>query len=155
MGRLVLACLGIAGALAGAAPSLAGASAQPPRTALEHFGCHRSSDPLNRWIEVTAVIRPVTGTERMAMKFELLQRPPHSRSFVEVTGGHNDLGKWIHPTNPPTLGSRPGDHWSVKKLVVNLSAPEVYKFRVSFRWLGSDGKPLGTVVHPSQLCNQY
>jgi hypothetical protein len=155
MGRVALACLGIAAALAGATTPLAGASSQPPRTALQSFACHRSSDSLNRWIQVIAVMRPISGTERMAMKFELLQREPHSRAFADVPRGNTDLGTWKHPTNPPTLGSRPGDHWNVKKVVVNLSAPAVYKFRVSFRWFDSNGKSLGTVVRQSQLCNQY
>jgi hypothetical protein len=154
MGRAALVCLGIAAALAGAATPLAGASSPPPRTVLQNFACHRSPDSLNRWIEVTAVMRPISGTERMAMKFELLQRQPHSRGFTDVPRDHTDLGTWKHPTNPPTLGSRPGDHWNVKKLVVNLSSPAVYKFRVSFRWLDASGKSLGTVVRQSQLCNQ-
>jgi hypothetical protein len=155
MGRVSLVCLGTAAALAGAAPSLAGASSQPPPTAFQNFACHRSSNSLNRWIEVIAVMRPISGTQRMAMKFELLQRKPHSRTFADVPRGNTDLGTWEHPTKPPTLGSRPGDHWNVKKLVVNLSSPAVYKFRVSFRWLDANGKSLGTVVRQSELCNQY
>jgi len=99
-------------------------------------------------------MRPVPGTERMALKFELLQREPHRRTFTEVPRGNTDLGTWEHPSKPPTLGSRPGDYWKVKKPVVNLSSPAVYKFRVSFRWLNSSGKSLGTVVRQSQLCNQ-
>jgi hypothetical protein len=155
MGRVAFVCLGIAAALAGAAPPLAGASSQPPRTALQNFACHRSSNSLNRWIEVTAVMRPITGTERMAMKFELLVHQPHSRGFADVPRGSSDLGTWKHPTNPPTLGSRPGDHWNVKKVVVNLSSPAVYKFRVTFRWLDSNGKSLATVARLGPLCSQY
>jgi hypothetical protein len=100
-------------------------------------------------------MRPVSGTQRMAMKFELLHKPPRARAFTDVTATGTDLGKWIHPTNPPTLGSRPGDHWTVQKQVVNLSAPALYKFRVSFRWFGSNSRSLGTVVRVSQVCDQY
>src|SRR5690242_1234781 len=122
MQRLGLACLGIAAAATFAAPTLAGAaSPTPPRTELQRFACHRASNSLNRWVEVTAVMRPVTGTKHMEMKFQLLRKAPRHRRFVDVSSG--DLGKWIHPTNPPTLGQRPGDRWSVRKLVVNLSAP--------------------------------
>jgi hypothetical protein len=153
MGRAALACLGIAAAMVGAGPSLAVASSPPPRTELRNFGCHRSADSLNRWIAVTAVMRPVSGTERMEMKFQLLRRRPHSQAFADLSGG--DLGRWIRPTNPPTLGQRPGDEWTVQKQVVNLYAPATYKFRVSFRWLGSTGKSLGTVVRSSRLCDQY
>src|SRR5437764_14163217 len=105
MGRVALGCLGMAAALAIAAPPLAAASTPAPRrSALRDFGCHRSSDSLSRWIGVTAVMRPVSGTQHMAMKFQLLRKRPHRQSFVDVSGG--DLGKWIHPTNPPTLGQR-------------------------------------------------
>jgi hypothetical protein len=153
MGRAAFACLGLAAALACATPELATAtSSAASKTALESFGCHRSSNSLNRWINVTAVMRPVTGTAKMAMRFQLLRRRPQSRVFVDVSGG--DLGKWIYPTDPPTLGSRPGDRWTVQKPVANLSAPATYRFRVSFRWLGSTGQVLAETSRLSRLCKQ-
>jgi hypothetical protein len=155
MGRRALACLGIASVALTAAPQLAGASSSPTpasRTALENFSCHRSSNSLNRWIEVTGVMRPIARTQHMEMKFQLLRRPPHSRTFVDVSSG--DLGKWIHPSNS-RLGAQPGDRWSVQKPVLNLSAPATYRFRVSFRWLDSGGHPLDTFVRLSHLCDQY
>jgi hypothetical protein len=153
-----LACLGVAATVAVSAPALAGASTPtpPPRVVLQDFGCHRSSNSLNRWMVVTTVMRPISGTQRMAMKFDLLRKGPHNRGFTEVGSANtNDLGKWIHPTNPPTLGSRPGDYWKVHKQVVNLASPAVYRFRVSFRWLDSNGKSLGTVVRLGNQCDQY
>src|SRR5690348_2078005 len=120
MRRVALGCLGIAAAVAIATPALARAAAMaptPPRTQLQRFVCHRDPVSLNRYIEVTAVMRPVSGTKHMQMKFQLLQRTPRRRQFTEVRpAGPNDLGKWIHPHNP-TLGQLPGDVWSVKKLV--------------------------------------
>jgi hypothetical protein len=145
----------VAAAVAIAMAAPAGASAPPPRSALQGFACHRSADSLNRWIEVTAVMRPVSGTQRMEMKFQLLRRGPHSRKFTDVSGSGTDLGKWLHPKNrTPPLGSRPGDHWSVRKPVVNLSAPAAYRFRVSFRWLGAHGSALHTVAQLSRVCDQ-
>jgi hypothetical protein len=153
MQRLGLACLGVAAAAAIAAPAIAGAATPaPPRVALERFACHRASNSLNRWIEVTAVMRPVTGTKRMQMKFQLLRKGPRRRSFVDVSSG--DLGKWIHPTNPPTLGQRPGDVWTVRKLVVNLSAPATYRLRVTFQWIGSKPPPLQTIRQQTRDCAQ-
>ena len=154
MGRVALPGLGIVLALAIGAPQLAAASSPqpPPREALNGFGCHRSSDSLSRWIAITAVMRPVSGTQQMAMKFQLLRKRAHSQAFNDVSGG--DLGKWIRPTNPPTLGQRPGDHWTVQKQVVNLAAPAVYKLRVSFRWFGTGQKVLQTVVKITQNCHQ-
>jgi hypothetical protein len=153
MRRVALACLGVAAAAAIAAPALAGATTSvPPRSELDHFACHRSSNSLNRWIEVTAVMRPVAGTKHMQMKFQLLRKERRRHTFVDISSG--DLGKWIHPTNPPTLGERPGDEWSVRKLVVNLSAPATYRFRVTFQWLGSKAQPLGTSLRISHDCDQ-
>jgi hypothetical protein len=154
MGRAALPGLGIVLALAIGAPQLAAASSAqpPPRDALNGFGCHRSSDSLNRWIAITAVMRPVSGTRHMAMKFQLLRKRAHSRAFYDVSGG--DLGRWIRPTNPATLGQRPGDHWSVQKQVVNLAAPAVYKLRVSFRWFGADQTALQTAVKVTRNCHQ-
>ena len=77
---------------------------------------------------------------------------PDGQAFNDVSGG--DLGKWIRPTNPPTLGQRPGDHWTVQKQVVNLAAPAVYKLRVSFRWFGTGQTVLQTVVKFTQKCHQ-
>jgi hypothetical protein len=153
MGRAALAWVGIAAAVAVAAPPLAGAATPRPRTALESFACHRSSDSFKRWIEVTAVMRPISGTQHMEMKFQLLRKPRQGHTFVDVSSG--DLGKWLHPKNrTPPFGSRPGDHWSVQKPVVNPPAQAVYRFRVSFRWLGQKAQPLGTVVRLSRECTQ-
>jgi hypothetical protein len=154
MGRVTLACLGAAAIVAVSGPALAGASAPPPpRAELTGFGCHQSPDSLNRWMEVTATMRPVSGTQRMAMMFQLLRR--RNGRFVQVSSG--DLGRWIHPAkpNPPTLGQRPGDHWPVQKQVVNLSAPAVYRLRVTFRWTGSSSHVLATAVKLSELCDEH
>jgi hypothetical protein len=139
-------------ALACAAPALAAPATTPsPRAALEGFVCQRASASLDRAIEVTAVMRPVTGTQRMEMKFVLLRRSAFAGPFRAVQGG--DLGRWRQP-NPATLGQRPSDVWKLKKLVVNLAAPSAYRFRVSFRWLGTAGTRLGRAVLFSPLCYQ-
>jgi hypothetical protein len=154
MGRVALACLAIAATVLAGGPALAGASIPaPPRSELQGFACHQSSDSLNRWIEVTGVMRPVAGTQRMAMKFQLLRKESNGHSWIYVSG--RGLGTWVHPTNPPTLGQRPGDHWSLQKPVVNLAAPAIYRLRVSFRWTGSAGHVLGTVARLSEPCDQH
>ena len=89
----------------------------------------------------------------MAMRFQLQRRPPQTRTFYYVTAPRTDLGKWIHPTKPPTLGSHPRDRWTVKKPVVPLDPPAVYRFRVTFRWFGADRRILQTVVRLGKLCN--
>jgi hypothetical protein len=152
MRRVALACLGVAAAAAIAAPALAGATTPiPPRSELEHFVCRRDSTSFNRYIEVAAVMRPVSGTKHMQMKFQLLLKAPRHHRFVDISSGN--LGKWIHPANrTPPLGERPGDVWTVVKQVVNLSAPATYRLRVTFQWLGSKTQPLDTATQQTHDC---
>jgi hypothetical protein len=147
MRRALLVCL-----IALSAATAAAAVSAPPRDQLVGFVCRRAANQLNRAIAVTAVMRPVAGTQRMAMMFRLQRRTPASRSFSNVNGG--DLGRWRYPTNPPTLGQRPDDVWRVNKEVVNLAGPARYRLVVTFRWLGMGGVRLAQAVLPSQLCYQ-
>jgi hypothetical protein len=135
-------------ALAAAAIS---ASASTPVAKLRGFSCHRSVNPVGRAIAVSAVMRPLTGTRRMALRFELYSRAKANPAWTVVSGG--DLGAWVTPRNP-TLGQRPGDVWIVNKPVNEVGAPAAYRFRVTFRWTGSKGRRLGTAVRTSATCNQ-
>ena len=82
------------------------------------------------------------GTVRMQLRFVLLQRLPGQRSHP-VHGG--DLGRW------KTLSAGP---WAITKPVVNLPGPALYRFRVSFRWLGASGRVIGTQTLASLACRQ-
>jgi hypothetical protein len=141
-----VAIVGAAGAGAAAADTDAA-----PRATLTDFACHQARQPFMRAISTTAVMRPITGTERMGLRFELLSKTPGSGRFVEADGA--GLGTWIYPTDPPTLGQRPGDVWRLQKPVTNLPAA-IYRFRVSFRWFGAGGTVLATAVKLSQRCDQ-
>jgi hypothetical protein len=142
--------LASATAVASAASIGAASAAEPTRAALDAFTCRQAPSALNRWISVTAVMRPVTGTERMALKFRLQRKPPGG-SYVDVGGG--DLGKWRTPADP-TLGQHPADVWKKTKEVVNLPAPDLYRFRVGFRWIGADGQILSSTTLISRTCEQ-
>jgi hypothetical protein len=137
-GLLVLAV-----ALAFAVP--AAASPAPPRASLQHFICQQATNPLNRAIQVVGVMRPRTGTQHMEMKFVLQQRSASGGVFSAV-----QADRW----HQSALGQRPGDVWKLKRFVANLAAPYVYRFRVSFRWLGASGTPLKHTVLFSSLCYQ-
>jgi CARDB len=149
IGPLVVAvCAG------GAISALAATSAlavTPPRAELRDQGCQRAVDPPGRAVTITAVMRPVSGTERMALKFELERRPPHGGMFT-VLPGHN-LGDWVHPADS-TLGQLPGDEWMLRHNVVNLAGPAYYRFRVSFRWTGASGRVLAQRSRLSPVCYQ-
>jgi CARDB len=122
----------------------AGAAA-PPRASLRGFICQHALDPAARAVSVKAVMRPVSGTKKMQLRFQLVSRSHGGVSMV--SGG--DLGTWITPGNP-TLGQRRGDVWILNKQVVNLAAPATYRFRVSFRWIGAHGRVLGVGVKESK-----
>jgi CARDB len=127
------------------------ASGAPPRVQLRAFVCHRALDPPNRSISVTATMRPAPGTRHLSLKFELLSRGAGGAAEKVVRAG--DLGVWIAPQNP-TLGQLPGDVWNLQKSVVELAAPDVYRFRVAFRWTGAGGRVLGSAVRSSRRCLQ-
>lgn len=133
--------------LAMAAPSPAAAS----QTQLTNTVCHRALDPTSRRLALTAVMRPVSGTESMAMMFDLERSTTRTGTFAIVRGRGLDV--WVHPANP-TLGQRAGDIWRLNQKVSNLSGSAYYRFRVAFRWTGANHKPLATVSEFGPLCYQ-
>jgi hypothetical protein len=139
------ACL-LLGAGAAAVSAAGGGAAQ-----LQSQICQRALDPPARAISVTAVMRPVTGTQHMELEFQLETRAPTATAFTAVSG--TGLGTWLTPPNA-TLGQRPGDIWVLHHPVADLSAPAVYHFVVSFRWLGTADRVLKTVVRTGHDCNQ-
>jgi hypothetical protein len=135
----------------GSATASAQSSPSPPNDQLRSFVCQKASDPPARAVSVQAVMRPVTGTSKMQMKFQLMrQSKPHAR-FVAVRG--RGLGSWITPSDP-TLGQRSGDVWILNHPVVNLAAPATYKFKVTFEWIGAQGQTLDTDTQASPTCYQ-
>jgi hypothetical protein len=125
-------------------------AAELPRAQLTGYSCRLAIDPGARAIAATAVMRPITGTRHMAIRFDLFSRVP-GRTVTEVHGG--DLGQFTAPSDP-TLGQLPADVWRVHKLVVPLAAPAAYRLRAEFRWTGSGGRVLSTVTRMSPACAQ-
>jgi hypothetical protein len=126
-------------------------SAHPPRSQLRSFMCVTALDPPSRAISVTAVMRPLRGTSRLQLKFQLYSRSSSNTPFTRVRGG--DLNSWVSPADS-TLGTRAGDVWRVNKPVVDLKAPATYRLRVTFRWIGAHNKVLGTIARTTPTCYQ-
>jgi hypothetical protein len=147
MKRLFLAGL----VLVAAMPAATSNASVPPRASLAEFSCQPALEPSQREVSVEAVMRPVAGTKRMALRFVLLIRTRGEEQPTEVAG--HDLGNWVTP-NDPTLGQRPGDVWNVEHPVIGLVAPASYRFRVTFRWTGARARVLGTVVRETPACFQ-
>jgi len=127
----------------------AAAFAGAPETQLGSVECRRALDPKARLVAVEATMRPVDGTLKMAMMFDLLRARGPGAPFRVVHG--RGLGKWIHPANP-TLGQLPGDVWNVQQKVRNLPAPARYRYRVRFRWTGAGGRVLHEATQLSPVC---
>ena len=140
---LLIAACGLFAAAAVASPDA------PPRADLTGFVCERTGNALDRVIAVMVVMRPVSGTQRMQMRFVLQRRSEGTSSYTAVQGG--DLGRWLSPS-PATLGQHPNDVWRLRKLVANLPGPATYRFRVSFHWL-SGGSTLERSTLTSETCS--
>jgi CARDB len=147
---LLTAVIVLGGSTIGAQLAL-GATAQSttPHANLQAFVCRRAVQASKRVVSVTAVMRPVTGTARLRMRFSLT-----SYAGGEVTQIHGgDLGTWISP-HPITLGQDPNDVWIVRHPVNGVAVPADYRFHVSFRWIGADHKTISSTTRSSALCRQ-
>jgi hypothetical protein len=131
--------------------SASGSTSTAPRAALGDFVCTRALDPGQRLVSVTAVMRHVTNTRRLELRFVLLSKSAGS-PFTVVEG--SGLGTWVSPTDPVSLGTRPGDVWRLNHPVADLPAPATYQFIVTFKWIGDKGRVLKTEQRVSRTCYQ-
>jgi hypothetical protein len=141
----------LAGAIlaAGSAVPTTVALGADQHTALRDFVCHPAIKPGRRLVGVTAVMRPVPGTLKLAMRFQLFGAK--SGQVTPIRGG--DLGKWISP-HDTTLGQQPGDVWVLKHPVTGVPVGSTYRFQVSFRWIGVDGRVIGASARTGPKCWQ-
>src|ERR1700733_8662421 len=86
-------------ALLCAAASASASTTSPPLDQLRSLVCQKALDPPARAISIQAVMRPVTGTAKMQMRFDLMRKTPRSGGLVIVRG--RLLGSWITQQNPP------------------------------------------------------
>jgi hypothetical protein len=135
--RCSLAALGACAAAAAflAVPVTAAHADPPPAAALTPIACHSTRDPARRSVSVVSIMRHRPGTRTLAVRVTLLEKRPGVPA-VPVRDG--DLGRWTTPDDP-ALGRLPADVWKLRKTVLNVDAPAVYRFRVTFRWRGGNG----------------
>jgi hypothetical protein len=151
MKRFVIAVV-LSGAAAFVAVSPGATVASAPRAALEGYVCQTARDPAARGIEVTAVMRPVARTMRMAMRFQLFDRQRRSGRWAELHGQNLDV--WLTPPIA-SLGQRPRDVWKERHPIAQLSvAPAYYRVKVTFRWIGPHNRTLATAIRYSPTCFQ-
>jgi len=112
----------------------------------------KALDPVARSVSVTATMRPLKGTQKLNVNVRLQDRAAGTHTWLTIAAP--GLGQWLAPTDPPTLGRRPGDVWNVRHPVADLTAPAAYRFSVQFRWLGAGGRVLGAESLTSATCQQ-
>ena len=149
--RRSLTVLGAAAAAAAPlalSPMSAHAAAAPP-AALTKIACHSTLDPAKRSVSVVSIMRHRPATRSLAVRFTLLEKVPGA---VATPVRDGDLGHWTTPTDA-TLGRLPADVWKLRKTVYNDDAPAAYRFRVTFRWTGSNGKVLSRETLRTGQCS--
>ena len=139
MRKLLLLTLLVPAALPAAAP------AQAPRLSADLATCHTGTDPADRYAVFTASMPALEGTDRMSMRFDLLERRPPSTAFAEVSVPR--WGRW-EKSRP----ARPGFIFS--RRVGGLLAPAAYKAVVRFRWYDADGRLQRAARRVTALCRQ-
>jgi hypothetical protein len=144
--HLMIACT--LAAVAGPCALSAQASSAAP-AALRAYGCSPNVQPLLRGLDVTAVMRPLAGTQTLRMRFDLLRASRRSGRYRAVHA--KNLGHWISPSDP-ALGRQPGDVWNVTHPVVGVARPGYYRLQVAFEWLGPKSRRLALVTRSTPAC---
>jgi hypothetical protein len=156
--RLVAAALAVAAATALAAVSDAlaagplaalGATRAPaiakPVAAATLEGCQTASVQAERSATFAGEMTAVTGTTRMLMRIDVLERSAGEVDFRTVT--YPGLDNWLRAA----AGVK-----TYKNLdrVTDLGAPAEYRAEIRFRWLGSRGRLLRTSVLHTPVCTE-
>jgi hypothetical protein len=141
MRRLVtMACL--AAPLA-AAPAAA-AQERPPLQA-RLVDCATGAAASARTASFTARMPAIAGTDRMWIRFDLLQRTPGQPDYAPVR--LRAWGVWQR--------SRPGrTAFIYTKTVQGLRAPGAYRARVRFRWYDAEGRLQRSAQRVTRTCRQ-
>jgi CARDB len=130
--------------LSAALPS--GAAAATPAPVAELTTCR--TDPSaagGRYAVFTGSMPALTGTERMSMRFDLLQRRAASSTFTPIA-----VPKWGRWET-----SRPGrSSYTFSRRVNGLAPGTDYSAVVRFRWYGEDGALQRSARRVSATCRQ-
>jgi hypothetical protein len=140
------AATAVSGAGAAGAATRAGAAAASLPASLGDLVCHHALAPTRRSVSATAVVHPITGSDKVAVRFGLLRRTP-GQTFTAVHGVR--LNTWLTKALAGTANS-----WRLIHTVSDLYAPAAYRFAVGFRWIGSGGRILAHTVRSGQICHQ-
>jgi len=131
-------------AVLAAAPGAAAAQ-EPPPLAAELTACETAVAPEGRSAAFTGSMPALAGTERMAIRVDLLQRRAARGRLQRVDAP--GLGEWQR--------SEPGrSGFVVTQRVERLAAPAAYRATIRFRWYAADGTVQRQTVRRTPVCRQ-
>jgi hypothetical protein len=120
------------------AAAVAAPFAPPASVKLAHCSVEEAS------AEFYGRMRPVAGSERMWMRFTILERQAGGYEPLRAHG----LSRWHR--------SRPGvAAFGYRQTVRGLQPGGVYRAKVSFRWYSSEGERIERTRRTSPACRQY
>jgi hypothetical protein len=141
------ACLGAAATAAAPAAAHADTTTTQQRLRLQArlVSCTTGAAASARTAAFTASMPALTGTQRMWMRFELLQRLPGEHGFSRV-----ELPAWQgwERSDPGRTG------FIYTKRIRGLRAPGAYRARVRFRWLDVAGRVERRAQRSTRTCRQ-
>lgn len=141
------ACLGVAATVAAPSAARAATTATQQRLPLQArlVSCTTGLAAGARTAAFTASMPAATGTRRMWIRFDLLQRMVGEVSFAPVV--LPAWGRWER--------SEPGRTGFIyTKRVRGLRAPGAYRARVRFRWYDADGRLQRRAQRVTRTCRQ-
>jgi len=153
MKRTLCTLLAVAAATMAGGSDVAVAASPRPLYSARLSGCHRSIDPAKRSVDVdSGMFARVAGTHRMAIRFDLYERPDGQHRFTRVPrDGAGRLFAWVRSpltiTNPGTFFERTNETF-----LQNRTVPAAYFFRVGFRWYGRRGQVLRQRFQTTGVC---
>lgn len=140
MARTLLAAAALSVAILPAAPAAAG-----PDVSVDVSECRTALAALDRSLTIRGEMEAVKGTDRMAMRFDLLVRDASTMDFLRVDGP--GLGRWIRSS--PNVG-----RFIWTKQLTNLGVPADYRGRVAFRWFDREGNVIERAARRTESCRQ-
>jgi len=148
--RRSLAALAISGAVLAA--TVAGGFAATPVSSKQRAArvsvadCHPSDDVAQRYASFNGQMHTISGAQRMAMRFTLLERLGHGLAGFKPVP-LSDLKPW--------RSSKSGARTFIyTQRVTALRDDGAYRMRVQFRWYGANKKVLRTTTLRSRSCRQ-
>jgi CARDB len=128
-------------AIALAAPAAADAA---PTAAVHLTKCRTGAEPEQRHATYRAQMHSISGSVRMGLRFELVERRPgHPAQLIR----DKKLNAW-HRSHEGVV------KYNYKQKIRQLSPGGSYRTRVKFRWYDADGKVIKRATRTSKACKQ-